>query len=88
MRHVETREAQASVLKTEVCEPTVAEAIAPSEIEEQISTQEWSPESEPVAAVTAEETSPSRTRARMGGLRTRGSAGERFGNGGLRADGG
>src|SRR5438132_13162337 len=35
-------EVQASVLETEVCEPTVAEAVAPSEIEEQISTQEWS----------------------------------------------
>ena len=41
-------EAQASVLETEVCEPTVAEAVAPSEIEEQISTQEWSPEPEPI----------------------------------------
>jgi len=41
-------EKQASVLETEVCEPTVAEAVAPSEIEEQISTQEWSPEPEPI----------------------------------------
>jgi len=60
-------EAQASVLQTEVCEPTVAEAVAPSEIEEQISTQEWSPEPEPQpieqgqpvpyqTVVTAEET--------------------------------
>jgi tetratricopeptide (TPR) repeat protein len=32
-------EAQAN-LQTEVCEPTVAEAVAPSEVEEQISTQE------------------------------------------------
>ena len=39
-------EAQAN-LQTEVCEPTVAEAVAPSEVEEQISTQEWSPEPEP-----------------------------------------
>src|SRR5437899_277358 len=39
-------EAQAS-LQTEVCEPTTAEAVAPSEIEEQISTREWSPEPEP-----------------------------------------
>jgi hypothetical protein len=50
-------ETQASVLETEVCEPTVAEAVAPSQIEEQISTQEWSPEPEPVSAV-AEKTSP------------------------------
>src|SRR5439155_6377820 len=32
---------------TEVCEPTVAEAVARFEVEEQISTQEWSPEPEP-----------------------------------------
>jgi hypothetical protein len=57
-------EAQASVLQTEVCEPPVAEAVAPSEIEEQISTQEWSPQPEPTeqgqpvpyqTVVTAEE---------------------------------
>ena len=51
MREVDVSEpveAQASVLETEVCEPTVAEAVAPSEIEEQISTQEWSPEPEPI----------------------------------------
>jgi tetratricopeptide (TPR) repeat protein len=57
-------EAQASVLETEVCEPTVAEAVAPSEIEEQISTQEWLPEPKPIeqgqpvpyqTVVTAEE---------------------------------
>jgi tetratricopeptide (TPR) repeat protein len=56
-------EAQAN-LQTEVCEPTVAEAVAPSEVEEQISTQEWSPEPEPIeqgqpvpyqTVVTAEE---------------------------------
>jgi predicted Zn-dependent protease len=41
-------ETQASVLETEVCAPTVAAAVAPSEIEEQISTQEWSPEPEPI----------------------------------------
>jgi len=41
-------ETQASVLETEICEPTVAAAVAPSEIEEQISTQEWSPEPEPI----------------------------------------
>jgi tetratricopeptide (TPR) repeat protein len=41
-------EAQASVLETKICEPTVAAAVAPSEIEEQISTQEWSPEPEPI----------------------------------------
>ena len=40
-------EAEAPVLETEVCEP-VAEVVAPSEIEEQISTQEWSPEPEPI----------------------------------------
>src|SRR5207302_1201412 len=34
-------------LQTEVCEPTTDEAAAPSEVEEQISTQEWSPEPEP-----------------------------------------
>jgi len=50
-------ETQASALEMQVCEPTTAETAAPSEIEEQISTQEWSPEPEPVAAV-AEETSP------------------------------
>ena len=57
-------EAQASVLETEVCEPTAAETAAPSEIEEQISTQEWSPQPEPIeqgqpvpyqTVVTAEE---------------------------------
>jgi tetratricopeptide (TPR) repeat protein len=59
-------EAQAN-LQTEVCEPTVAEAVAPSEVEEHISTQEWSPEPEPQpieqgqpvpyqTVVTAEET--------------------------------
>jgi tetratricopeptide (TPR) repeat protein len=41
-------EAQTSVLETEISEPTVAAAVAPSEIEEQISTQEWSPEPEPI----------------------------------------
>jgi hypothetical protein len=41
-------EAQASVLETEVCEPTVAEAVALSEIEEQISTRESSPQPEPI----------------------------------------
>src|SRR5437868_5641907 len=41
-------ETQASALETEICEPTVAAAVAPSEIEEQISTQEWSPEPEPI----------------------------------------
>src|SRR5207249_6181300 len=41
-------ETQASVLETKICEPTVAAAVAPSEIEEQISTQEWSPEPEPI----------------------------------------
>ena len=41
-------EAQASVLETEVCEPTVAEAVAPFEIEEQISTRESSPQPEPI----------------------------------------
>src|SRR5438105_9570899 len=37
-------ETQASALEMQVCEPTTAETAAPSEIEEQISTQEWSPE--------------------------------------------
>ena len=62
-------ETQASVLKTEICEPTVAESVAPSEIEEQISTQEWSPEpieqGQPVPyqiVVTAEQ--PAETAAR------------------------
>jgi len=53
-------EAPASVLEMQVCEPTAA----PSEIEEHISSQEWSPEPEPIAqglpvpyqtVVTAEE---------------------------------
>jgi predicted Zn-dependent protease len=57
-------EAQAPVLETEICEPVVAEVGAPSENEEQISTQEWSPEPEPIeqgqpipyqTVVTAEE---------------------------------
>ncbi len=57
-------ETKASVLETEVSEPTVVEAVAPSEVEEQISTQEWSPEPEPIeqgqpvpyqTVVTAEE---------------------------------
>src|SRR5438067_3156708 len=47
-------ETQASALEMQVCEPTTAETAAPSEIEEQISTQEWSPEPEPVAAVPEE----------------------------------
>ena len=60
-------EAQASVLETEICEPMVAEVVAPSEIEEQISTQEWSPEPEPIeqgqpvpyqTVVAAEEPAP------------------------------
>src|SRR5438309_1222570 len=42
-------ETQASALEMQVCEPTTAETAAPSEIEEQISTQEWSPEPEPLA---------------------------------------
>jgi len=50
-------EAQAN-LQTEVCEPTTDEAVASSEIEEHISTQESSQEPEPVAAV-AEEAFPS-----------------------------
>ena len=41
-------ETQASALEMQVCEPTTAETAAPSEIEEQISTQEWSPEPEPI----------------------------------------
>jgi hypothetical protein len=41
-------ETQAGVLETEVCEPTVAEAVAPFEIEEQISTRESSPQPEPI----------------------------------------
>jgi tetratricopeptide (TPR) repeat protein len=60
-------EAPASVLEMRVSEETTAETAAPSEIEEQISTQEWSPESEPEpieqgqpvpyqTVVTAEET--------------------------------
>src|SRR5438874_5164993 len=40
-------EAPASVLEMQVSEETTAERAAPSEIEEQISTQEWSPEPEP-----------------------------------------
>jgi hypothetical protein len=40
-------EAPASVLKMGVTEPTSAETAAPSEIEEQISAQEWSPQPEP-----------------------------------------
>jgi tetratricopeptide (TPR) repeat protein len=40
-------ETKASVLETEVSEPTVAEAVAPSEVEEHISTQEWSPKPKP-----------------------------------------
>jgi hypothetical protein len=40
-------EAPASVLEMRVSEPTTAETAVPSEIEEQISTQEWSPEPEP-----------------------------------------
>jgi len=61
-------EAPANVLEMQVCEPTTAEtAAAASKIEEQISTQEWSPEPEPQpveqgqpvpyqTVVTAEET--------------------------------
>jgi len=41
-------EAPASVLETQVCEPATAEVGALSQVEEQISTQEWSPEPEPV----------------------------------------
>jgi tetratricopeptide (TPR) repeat protein len=63
----EPMEAPASVLEMRVSEETTAETAAPSEIEEQISTQEWSPESEPEpieqgqpvpyqTVVTAEET--------------------------------
>jgi tetratricopeptide (TPR) repeat protein len=63
----EPAEAPASVLEMRVSEETTAETAAPSEIEEQISIQEWSPEPEPEpieqgqpvpyqALVTAEET--------------------------------
>ncbi|PYI44291.1 MAG: hypothetical protein DMC57_02995 [Verrucomicrobia bacterium] len=57
-------EAPASVFETQVCEPAIAEVGAPSEVEEQISIREWSPEPEPVeqgqpvphqTVVTAEE---------------------------------
>jgi tetratricopeptide (TPR) repeat protein len=57
-------EAPASVLETQVCEPATAEVGVPSEVEEQISIQAWSPEPEPVeqgqpvpyqTVVTAEE---------------------------------
>src|SRR5438046_10470396 len=41
-------EPQDSVLETEICEPTLAGAVAASDIEKQISTQEWSPEPEPI----------------------------------------
>jgi len=41
-------EAPASVFETQVCEPAIAEVGAPSEVEEQISIGEWSPEPEPV----------------------------------------
>jgi len=44
----ESGEAPVSALETQVCEPATAEVGAPSEVEEQISTQEWSPEPEPV----------------------------------------
>ncbi len=60
----ESGAAPASVLETQVCEPATAEIGAPSEAEEQISIQAWSPEPEPVeqgqpvpyqTVVTAEE---------------------------------
>ena len=60
----ESGQAPASVLETQVCEPATAEIGAPSEAEEQISIQAWSPEPEPVeqgqpvpyqTVVTAEE---------------------------------
>ncbi|PYK44988.1 MAG: hypothetical protein DME46_05440 [Verrucomicrobia bacterium] len=41
-------ETQASVLEMAVCEPTVAEAVTPAEVEEQISTTDWSAEPEPI----------------------------------------
>jgi tetratricopeptide (TPR) repeat protein len=44
----ESGQAPASVLETQVCEPATAEIGAPSEAEEQISIQAWSPEPEPV----------------------------------------
>jgi len=44
----EAGEASASVLETQVCEPTPADVSAPSELEEQISIQEWSPEPAPI----------------------------------------
>src|SRR5947207_6716927 len=57
-------EAPASGFERQVCEPAIAEVGAPSEVEEQISIREWSPEPEPVeqgqpvphqTVVTAEE---------------------------------
>ena len=48
MRHVGTRGSAGERLETEVCEPPVAEAVALSEIEEQISTRESSPQPEPI----------------------------------------
>jgi tetratricopeptide (TPR) repeat protein len=60
----EPGEAPVSVLETQVSEPAVAEVGADSEVEEQVSIQEWSPEPEPVeqgqpvpyqTVVTAEE---------------------------------
>jgi len=44
----EAGEASASVLETQVYEPTTSDVSAPSEVREQISIQEWSPEPEPV----------------------------------------
>jgi tetratricopeptide (TPR) repeat protein len=44
----ESGETPASLLETQVCEPATAEVGAPSEVEEQTSVQEWSPEPEPV----------------------------------------
>jgi tetratricopeptide (TPR) repeat protein len=44
----EPGEAPASVLETQVCESATAEVGAPSEVEEQLSVQDWSPEPEPV----------------------------------------
>jgi len=60
----EPGKAPASVLETQVCESATAEVGSPSEVEEQLSVQEWSPEPEPVeqgqpvpyqTVVTAEE---------------------------------
>src|SRR5438094_46763 len=44
----EAGEASASVLETQVYEPTTSDVSGPSEVNEQISIQEWSPEPEPV----------------------------------------